>query len=230
MKKVLIVGSSGGIGSKLSIKFDSSGWKSASLSRKIDESGGRLLALEVDLSDSAQVEKAIKRLKQEGIVLDALIFAAGQVQDKLLLKMSEAEWDEVVAVNLKAVWALMCGVAPLLSGGGHIVLLGSGAGVTGKEGQVNYSAAKAGLIGLSKSAAKEWGEQNIRCNVVLPGFLRTNMTAHLSEKQVSEYEANNVLKRLGSVDEVAEFIYFLCSTKNISGQVFNLDSRILPTF
>jgi len=196
------------------------------------EVGGNCIYLKADLTLPSQIDQAFTQLKSTISALDAVIFSAGVVQDQLLIKMVEADWDQVCAINLKSVWALTQKCLPLLeaSGGGHLVHLGSIAGLTGRMGQANYSASKAGLIALSKSFAKELGPKNIRSNVVLPGFLKTPMTYGVSQDKVEKIKNENSLGRMGTVEEVARFIYFLCSTDHISGQVFNLDSRILPTF
>lgn len=229
---VLIVGGNGGIGSCLSEYFYKNGVLVSKITRKSSKSGGLFLDLEADLSDFAQVEQVLRTIQKEKTLIHSVIFAAGVVRDHSLIKMTEEEWDQVEWVNLKSVWQLMQGLAPLIkqAGGGHFVHIGSIVGLTGRFGQANYAAAKAGLIALSKSAAQEFGADNIRSNVIVPGFLKTKMTAHLKESQIEKIKSDNVLGRIGTLEEVAEFIYFLCSTQHISGQVFNLDSRILPTF
>ena len=110
--------------------------------------------------------------------------------------------------------------------GGHIINIGSFSGRAGQRGQANYAAAKAGLIGLTESLAKEVGSRNLRVNAILPGVLPTPMTAKLSETQLADYVAANALGRINSLSEVAEFIVFLATMQNVSGQVFQLDSRI----
>jgi len=231
-RNILVIGGSGGIGQNIVQLFDKNGWKVAILSRNADRSGGNCIYLKADLTLSSQIDQAFTQLKSKISALDAVIFAAGVIQDQLLINMVEADWDQVCEVNLKSVWALTQKCLPLLeaSGGGHLVHLGSIAGLTGGMGQANYSASKAGLIALSKSFAQELGPKNIRSNVVLPGFLKTPMTQGVSQDKIEKIKNENSLGRMGTVEEVARFIYFLCSTDYISGQVFNLDSRILPTF
>ncbi len=230
-KHVLIVGGSGGLGSKISNFFIKNGWICSNISKNKCKNGDFYLNLQTDLKDWDQIQAISKGLQEEGLVLDAVVFAAGVVQDHLLMKMTETEWDDVASVNLKSIAGLMQGLAPLLkrSGGGHFVSVGSIVGVTGRAGQANYAATKAGLIALSKSAAQEWGPDNIRSHVILPGFLKTKMTSSFSAEQIRKIEEQNVLGRIGTLEEVARFVFFLCSTEHISGQVFNLDSRILPT-
>jgi 3-oxoacyl-[acyl-carrier protein] reductase len=148
--------------------------------------------------------------------------------DALSWQLSEEDWDRVLAVNLKG--AFLCAQAalrPILrQRNGHIINIGSFSGRAGQLGQANYAAAKAGLIGLTESLAKEVGSRNVRVNAVLPGVLPTSMTAKLSEAQLAEYAAANALGRINSLTEVAQFIVFLATMQNVSGQVFQLDSRI----
>ena len=229
-KHIFVVGGSGGLGSKICEFFIKNGWICSILTKNNNKSGDFCLNLQADLKDWGQVQRVINKLQKQGVALDAVVFAGGLVQDQLIMKMSENQWDEVASVNLKSVAILMQGLWPLLkrSGGGHFVSVGSIVGVIGRAGQANYAAAKAGLIALSKSAAQEWGPDNIRSHVILPGFLKTNMTASFSAEQIQKIEEQNVLGRIGTLEEVARFVFFLCSTEHISGQVFNLDSRILP--
>lgn len=231
-KQILIVGGRGGLGEVLAQKFDKSGWKVLILSRKTDRNGGKYPYFRADLRVPSQIRVAAKEINLRFNKLHAVLFCAGVVQDQTLLKLEESHWDEVLQVNLKSSFLLTQLLTPLLGSadGGHLVHLGSIVGLTGRRGQSNYAAAKAGLVALAKSSAKELGSQNIRVNVVLPGFLKTPMTAHLTRKHIEQIYNDNVLGRTGTLEEVAQFVLFLCSTKHISGQVFNLDSRILPTF
>lgn len=230
--KILVVGGSGGIGKFIINKFYESGWKTANLSRKNVGSGDKCLFYPTDLSKISQIKETFKRLEKEFQNLDAVVNCAGIIQDQTLIKMSEPAWDSVLHLNLKAAFLITQLAAPLLekNSGGHIVHMGSMSGMIGRFGQGNYAAAKAGLISLVKSAARELGEKNIRVNLVIPGFQRTPMTSRLSADQVEKIRRENVLGRIGTPEEVAKFVHFLCTTEHISGQVFNLDSRILPTW
>lgn len=230
--EALIVGGSGGIGSLLAKKMCVSGWNLSILSRNRVNIGGITHFFKADLTSADQIQKCLEEIKKAKPTLKALIFAAGAVSDSLIPRLSEDSWERVVSVNLKSVWQISKELVPLIeaAGGGHIVCLGSIVGVTGRSGQSNYAAAKAGLTGLCKSLAREAGEKNIRVNVILPGFLQTKMTSSLKEDQIKTISEENVLKRTGTVEEVVRFIQFLISTEHISGQVFNLDSRILSGF
>lgn len=231
-KRVLVVGGGGGIGRTIAKFFDESGWKISILSRKINESGVNISFYEADLRVPAQIEAAFEKIKRDQGSFDAVINGSGLIQDQLLINMPEPAWDDVVNVNLSAAFRITRFAAPLLekAGGGHLIHFSSISGVTGRRGQGNYAAAKAGLVALAKNAARELGEKNIRVNVIIPGFLRTPMTAKISAEQEEQIRRDNALGRIGTVDEVARFVHFLCSTENISGQVFNLDSRILPSW
>lgn len=162
--------------------------------------------------------------------LDLLINNAGVCRDVSVLKMSEADFDQVVDVNLKGAFLTTQAAVKLMSKQrrGHIVNIGSYSALSGPAGQANYAAAKAGLIGLTQSTAKEYGARNIRANCILPGFLETKMTRHLL--QDAAWKENllsaHALGRLNSPQDAARFIAFLHSMENISGQIFQLDSRV----
>jgi 3-oxoacyl-[acyl-carrier protein] reductase len=160
--------------------------------------------------------------------VDLLVNAAGAVADRPLARMGEADWDRVVEVNLTGAFrccrAVLPGMAQRRSG--CIVNLGSFSGLAGSVGQANYAAAKAGLVGLTKALAREWGRRNIRVNCVLPGFLETGMTASLGERRRLEVLGEHVLGRFNTAADAARFIVLLVSLEGVSGQVFQLDSRV----
>lgn len=179
---------------------------------------------DLDVRDEAQVEAYFSRL--EG--LDVLIANAGLTRDGAMTALPKSDFDEVIDVNLRGTF--LCTRAALKfmvrQRSGHIVLIGSRAARCGTRGQSAYAAAKAGLVGLAQSVAKEYGPRNIRCNVVLPGFLETKMTAALTEQRREEVRAEHALGRFNTVDNAARFIAFLARLDHVSGQVFTLDSRI----
>jgi 3-oxoacyl-[acyl-carrier protein] reductase len=162
--------------------------------------------------------------------LDALINNAGIARDALVAQMSDDDWHRVLDVNLKG--AFLCAQAalrPMLKQrDGHILNISSFGGRVGRAGQANYAASKAGLIGLTQALAKEVGSRNVRVNAVLPGFLRTRLVGDLTEEQLAAHAASNALGRLNEFAEVARFVTFLAGMRNVSGQVFQLDSRIGP--
>jgi len=159
--------------------------------------------------------------------LDFLVCNAGAIDDRPLPAMTEESWNRIIAVNLSGAFLCCRAGLPLLSRqGGQIVLIGSRAGRRGGAGNSHYAAGKAGLIGLAQSVAREGGADNVRCNVVLPGFLETKMTAPLPDAVRETARALHVLGRFNSVEEAARGIAFVASLEHVSGQVFQFDSRI----
>lgn len=181
---------------------------------------------ELDVTDSASVKAFFGHLKQ----IDLLVNNAGLVRDMPVVKMESADFDSVVDVNLKGAFLVSQAAVKLMSKQrhGHIVNVGSYSALSGPAGQSNYAAAKAGLIGLTQSLAKEYGARNLRVNCVLPGFLETKMTRHLLADEVwrENLLRGHALGRLNTPADAARFITFLHSMENISGQVFQLDSRV----
>jgi NAD(P)-dependent dehydrogenase (short-subunit alcohol dehydrogenase family) len=208
---VLISGGEGDLARALSKEFDGG----------LVHAPGRK---EMDVRHEAQVEAYVARLER----LDVLIANAGLTRDGAMTGLSGEDFDEVVDTNLRG--AFFCARAAVKKmvkqRSGHIVLIGSRAAKHGTRGQSIYAAAKAGLVGFAQSVAKEYGARNIRCNVVLPGFLETRMTAALPEKRREEVRAEHVLGRFNTVENAARAIAFLARLDHVSGQVFTLDSRI----
>ena len=211
----LITGGAGDLAMAVKAELERQGWQVHAPDR-----------LELDVTDKASVERAFAPLPQ----LDLLIYAAGITRDALMLKMSEEDFSQVLEVNLKG--AFLCSQAALKimlrQRRGHLVLIGSFSALDGPAGQANYAAAKAGLIGLTQSLAAEYGPRGIRANCVLPGFLDTKMTRHLlqDEAHARHILATHALGRLNTVQDAARFIAFLDSLPHVSGQVFQLDSRL----
>jgi len=178
----------------------------------------------MDVREEAQVEAYFSRLER----LDVLIANAGVTRDGAVTGLAPDDFNEVVNVNLRG--AFLCARAALKlmvrQRSGHIVLIGSRAARHGTPSQSAYAAAKAGLVGLAQSLAKEYGARNIRCTVVLPGFLETRMTAGLSAERREEVRAEHALGRFNTVENAARFIAFLARLDHVSGQVFTLDSRM----
>ncbi len=179
---------------------------------------------EMDVRDEAQVDSTISKLEW----IDVLIANAGLTRDGAMANMSSSDFSEVVNANLRGAFLCVRAALKLMvkQRSGHILLIGSRAGKQGTRGQAAYAAAKAGLVGLGQSIAKEYGARNIRCNVVLPGFLETKFVAHLPEKRLEEIRAEHVLGRFNTVDNSARTIAFLARMDHVSGQVFTLDSRM----
>jgi 3-oxoacyl-[acyl-carrier protein] reductase len=230
-KVVLISGAAGGLGRGLVEAFLGQGWTVAAGYHRqplaAPEAQG-FLPVPLDVTNRASVVAGVKAVLSRFQRLDALVNNAAVIEDGLLPQMAEVDWDHVLAVNLKG--AFLCSQAairPMLKQrAGHILNISSFVALTGRAGQANYAASKAGLIGLTESLAKEVGSRNVRVNAILPGVLDTSITIKLSSAQFAAIAGENVLGRINTVEEVARFIVFLAGTKSISGQVFQLDSRI----
>jgi 3-oxoacyl-[acyl-carrier protein] reductase len=210
-----ITGGAGGLALALGAELRAQGWIVHAPSRA-----------EMDVTDKAQVQRAIGALGR----LDLLIHNAGITRDALLLKMTEDEFSEVLQVHLKG--AFLCSQAALKlmvkQRQGHIIHIGSFSALSGPAGQSNYAAAKAGLIALTQSLAAEYGPRGIRANCVLPGFLDTKMTRHLLDDDAQRLRIldSHTLGKLSTAEDAARFIAFLHTLPSVSGQVFQLDSRI----
>jgi 3-oxoacyl-[acyl-carrier protein] reductase len=179
---------------------------------------------EMDVRDEAQVEAAFAKLER----LDVLIANAGLTRDGALASISTGDFSEVLNANLRGAFLCVRAALKLMvkQRSGHILLIGSRAGKQGTRGQAAYAAAKAGLVGFGQSVAKEYGARNIRCNIVLPGFLETKFVAHLPPKRLEDIRAEHVLGRFNTVENSARTIAFLARLDHVSGQVFTLDSRM----
>ena len=179
---------------------------------------------ELVVRDEAQVDAYFAKLRR----VDVLIANAGLTRDGALANLSMADIDEVIATNLRGTFLCTRAAIKLMmkQRSGHILLIGSRAGKHGTRGQSAYAAAKAGLVGFGQSVAKEYGSRNVRCNIVLPGFLETKFTAHVPEKRLAEIREEHVLGRFNTPENAAKAIAFLARLDHVSGQVFTLDSRM----
>ncbi len=178
----------------------------------------------LDVCDEAQVETCFSKLER----LDVLVANAGVIRDGPVTGLDDTDFSTAIDTNLRG--AFLCARAALKlmmrQRSGHIILVGSRAARCGTRGQSAYVAAKAGLFGLAQSIAREYGSRNIRCNVVLPGFLETRMTAELSPARREEVRTEQALGRFNTVENAARFISFLARLDHVSGQTFTLDSRL----
>jgi 3-oxoacyl-[acyl-carrier protein] reductase len=227
----LITGASGGLGQALVREFVAQGWGVVATSRnKPSGEKSNPWHLRLDVTKKQEAEAVIAEILKRFNRIDALVNNAGLLADAPLSHMDDVQWENVLSINLKGVFlASQAVLRPMLrQRSGHIINIGSFAARGGGRGQVNYAAAKAGLFGLTTSLAREVGSRNIRVNTVLPGVLPTRMTSHLSPAQLDAFARANALGRINSLAEVARFVAFLATTQNISGQMFQLDSRIAP--
>ena len=241
-KTVLITGASRGIGKGIATVFAEHG---ASVVFTYSSSVDAAYALETELqslgvqakgyqsnaADFEQAQELVENILADVSTIDVLINNAGITKDNLLMRISEEDFDKVIEVNLKSVFNLTKAVqrTMLKQRHGSIINMSSVVGVKGNAGQSNYAASKAGIIGFSKSVALELGSRNIRCNVIAPGFIETEMTAKLSEEVVAGWRAGIPLKRGGTPNDVANACVFLASdlSSYITGQVINVDGGML---
>ena len=192
--------------------------------------GRKTEAYRVDVSKQADVDVAMKRVLQDFSKIDGLVNNAGITKDNLLLTMKAEEWDQVLQTNLYSVFHCSKAVlrAMMKQRYGKIVNISSIAGITGNPGQTNYSASKAGMIGFTKSLAKEMGKRNICVNAVAPGMIETEMTHTLPDELKKQYLESIPLGRFGKVEEVAGLVVFLLSSASdyITGQVYAIDGGL----
>ena len=235
-KRVLITGGSRGIGTSIVEKFAEEGASIGFTYRSSADSANALVkklegttkikAYKSDASSFADSEKLVKDFIEDFGSIDVLINNAGITKDTLMLRMSEEQWDSVIEVNLKSVFNLTKNVIkPMLKNrAGSIINMSSVVGVFGNAGQANYAASKSGVIGFSKSLAKEIGSRGIRSNVIAPGFIATDMTHELDEKTKETFLSNIPLKKLGEGKDVSSAAIFLGSDMStyITGQVLSV--------
>lgn len=237
-KVVVVTGASRGIGKAIAIKLAELGanivvnYRSSKeaveeVVKEIESKGVKALAVQGDVSKFNEAENIIKRAKEEFGKIDILVNNAGITRDGLLLRMKEEDFDSVIDVNLKGAFNCLRHVTPIMmkQRSGKIINISSVVGVTGNAGQVNYSASKAGIIGMTKSAARELAARGITVNAIAPGFIKTEMTEVLSDKVQESIKSNIPLKKMGNTEDVANLLAFLASdsASYITGQVINVD-------
>jgi len=233
-KTALVTGASRGIGRAISLKLAEQGCNVAFTDLVVNEQAiiveGELKAFGVkakayasDASKFINSQEIVDEIVKDFGQIDILVNNAGITKDTLLMRMTEEQWDMVININLKSVFNLTKAVQKymLKQRSGSIVNISSVVGVSGNAGQANYSASKAGIIGFTKSVAKELGSRNIRCNAIAPGFIITEMTAKLSPEAVAEWQKNIPLQRGGTPEEVAKAVLFFASdlSSYVTGQV-----------
>ncbi len=236
-KVAVVTGAARGIGKAIAIRFAKQGADIAftdlnrnddmiNLEKELADLGVKAKGYASDASDFDSAQKTVDSIIEDFGKIDALINNAGITRDTLLMRMTEEQWDLVLKVNLKSVFNMTkaCQKYMLKQRSGSIINMSSVVGVSGNAGQSNYSASKAGIIGFTKSVAKELGARNIRSNAVAPGFIITEMTAQIPEKAKEEWLKIIPMKRGGTPEDVADTCIFLASDLSayVSGQVINV--------
>lgn len=219
------------LGANIVLNYRSSEDKAIELENELKELGVEVLRVKGDISKLADVENLINQAKEKFGHIDIMVNNAGITKDTLLLRMKEEDFDSVIDVNLKGVFNCLKTITPIMvkQRSGKIVNLSSVVGIIGNAGQVNYAASKAGVIGMTKSLAKEIGARGITVNAVAPGFIATDMTDGLGDKLKEEAKNGIPLRRLGTPEDVAEVVAFLSSESSnyITGQVINVDGGMV---
>ena len=241
-KCALVTGASRGIGRAVALKLASEGAKVAlnfagneaaanAVCEEIKSAGGQAILVKADVSDEAAVQQMVQTVAEAFERIDILVNNAGITRDGLLARMKEEDWDAVLSTNLKGVFLTTKAATKLMmkQRTGRIVNMASVVGVTGNAGQANYSAAKAGVIGFTKTIAKELASRGITANAVAPGFIDTDMTSALSDKAKEAALSGIPLGRMGTPEDIAAAVLFLVSDQAsyITGQVLNVDGGMV---
>jgi len=236
-KTAVITGAARGIGKAIALKLAENGANIAftdleyndaakEVEKELEKFGIKAKGYASDASNFGETQQVVDKIQKEFGRIDILVNNAGITKDTLLMRMSEEQWDAVIKVNLKSVFNFTKAVQKymLKQKSGSIINMSSVVGVAGNAGQANYSASKAGIIGFTKSVAKEVGSRNIRCNAIAPGFIITEMTAKLPEDVRKDWEQKIPLRRGGTPEDVANTTLFLASelSSYVSGQVINV--------
>jgi 3-oxoacyl-[acyl-carrier protein] reductase len=233
-KNAIITGGARGIGKAIAVKFASEGANIAIIDLKYDDN---LVAVEKEISElgvkckvyAANVANmeagttVVNKIAEDFGTIDVLVNNAGITRDKLIMRMNEEDWDAVINVNLKSVFIMTKAAQSYMmkQRSGNIINISSVVGLSGNAGQCNYSSTKAGIVGFTKSIAKELGSRNIRCNAIAPGFIESAMTKQLPEDVIKDYMTNIPLRRAGQPEDIANVATFLASelASYVTGQV-----------
>lgn len=237
-KNCLVTGGSRGIGKSIALKLAQLGANVAitysrsadaakEVVKEIESKGVKGISYQADAVDFDKAEEVIGNIVTEWGTLDVLVNNAGITRDNLILRMDEQSWDDVIQTNLKSTFNYSKAVAkPMMKArGGSVINISSIVGISGNAGQSNYAASKAGMIGFTKSFAKELARRNIRANVVAPGYILTEMTEELNEKVLENIKKETPLGRPGNPDEISNVVAFLASSLSsyITGEVIRVD-------
>lgn len=236
-KNAVVTGAARGIGRAIAIRFAQEGANVAftdlavddnakEVEKIINDSGVKGKAYASDASNFSETEKVVSEIIKDFGTMDILVNNAGITMDTILIKMTEEKWDKVININLKSVFNFTKAVqmTMLKQRSGSIINISSVVGVSGNAGQANYSASKAGIIGFTKSVAREMGSRNVRCNAVAPGYIISEMTNKLPEEVKKQWEDQIPLKRGGTPEDVADAVLFLASdlSSYVTGQVLGV--------
>lgn len=241
-KCALITGATRGIGKQIAITLAKQGYNIAlnyrkeneeleNIKKEIEEIGVQVLAVKGDVANFENCENFVKQVIERFGQIDVLVNNAGITKDMLLMRMKKEDFEQVIDTNLVGTFNVTKNVVPYMmkARSGRIINISSVVGISGNAGQTNYSASKAGIIGFTKSLAKEIASRNILVNAVAPGFIETNMTDVLKDDVKQEIAKNIPLKRMGTTQDVANVVKFLASDDSsyITGQVINVDGGML---
>ncbi|MBQ1993627.1 MAG: 3-oxoacyl-[Lachnospiraceae bacterium] len=237
-KTVVVTGAAKGIGKAIAVAFAKEGCNivlnyrsslSEDVVKEIESYGVKCMPVQGSVADFEFAAELVKTVKKEFKTLDVLVNNAGITKDMLLMRMSEEQFDSVIDTNLKGTFNMVRHASSLMlkQRSGSIINMASVVGVTGNAGQANYAASKAGIIGLTKSAAKEFAQRGITCNAIAPGFVETDMTGVLSDDVKDKLLENIPLGRYGQVEDIASAAVFLAKNTYITGQVLNVDGGMV---
>ena len=240
MKTALITGGSRGIGSaickalsanhKVVIGYSNSKEEAKKLEESINSNGGNAMSVKIDVSDKNSINTAFEEIEESYGIVEVLVNNAGITRDNILPRMKDSEWDDVIQTNLTGSYlTTQRAIKNMMKNKwGRIIFISSVVGISGNQGQSNYAASKAGLIGLAKSVSKEMGARNITSNVIAPGYIETDMTSFLSEENKENIIEQLSIKRIGKPEDISNVVSFLSSEESeyITGQVISVDGGL----
>ena len=240
MKIAFVTGGSRGIGKSIALDlgkkfhvvvgYSVSDEKAKEVSDEILNNGGSSSTVQINISESDSVDKAFSSIEKDHTSVDVLVNNAGITKDNIMPRMKEDEWLEVIQTNLTGSFYTSQRAIKLMMKNkwGRIIFISSVVGISGNQGQANYAASKAGLIGLSKSISKEMGSRNITSNVVAPGYIETDMTSFLDDQNKENIIEQLSIKRIGKPEDISNIVSFLCSDESeyITGQVIPVDGGL----
>jgi len=240
MKTALITGGSRGIGSaickalsanhKVVIGYSNSKEEAKKLEESINSNGGNAMSVKIDVSDKNSINTSFEEIEESYGIVEVLVNNAGITRDNILPRMKDSEWDDVIQTNLTGSYlTTQRAIKNMMKNKwGRIIFISSVVGISGNQGQSNYAASKAGLIGFAKSVSKEMGARNITSNVIAPGYIETDMTSFLSEENKENIIEQLSIKRIGKPEDISNVVSFLSSEESeyITGQVISVDGGL----